>query len=70
MTNQQIEAAYTAALGNGHAAALRAIYTLAYANGAGLPIDANLGDRARTSTAPTVAQIQTVISHPLVKKPD
>lgn len=70
MTNQQIEAFYTAALGNGHAAALRALYTLGYANGAGLTIDANLGDQARQRNAPTTAQTQTLLNHPNVKRPD
>lgn len=70
MTNAELESVFTAALGNGHAAALRAIYTLGYANGAGLTIDSNLGDRARTATAPTSAQVATLLNHSKIKKPD
>lgn len=70
MTNQQLELAYGALLGMGHAAALRAVYTLGYASGAGLPVDNNLDDKARAGTAPTVTQLQTITSSQKLKKPD
>lgn len=70
MTNQQLDQVYGQLLGMGHEAALRGIYALGYAQGAGVPIDANLPDVTRTVSPPTQAQILAVTSNPKVKKPD
>lgn len=70
MTNAEIERTYSDFLVNGHAAALRAIYTLGYAKGAGLTVNSNLTDHARTQVAPTSAEKATLSRHPHIKKPD
>ena len=70
MTNTEIERAYSDFLVNGHAAALRAIYTLGYAKGAGLTVDTNLTDQARNQTAPTSAERDTLKQNSRIRKPD
>lgn len=70
MTNSDIEMTYAQFLGNGHAAALRAIYTLGYAKGAGVTVDANLPDQARVQVAPTTAEKTTLSQNGKIKKPD
>jgi hypothetical protein len=70
MTNSDLESAYAQFLGNGHSAALRAIYTLGYAKGAGLAVDDNLPDHARIQAAPTSAEKTTLSKNGKIKKPD
>lgn len=70
MTNSDLEAAYAQFLANGHASALRAIYTLGYAKGAGVPVDGNLPDQARLQAAPTTAEKNQISTNQKGKKPD
>jgi hypothetical protein len=70
MTNQQIEQLYGTFLGMGQAAALKAIYTLGYSNGAGISVDANTVDQAKAATIPTPAQVTSLVTNPRIKKPD
>jgi hypothetical protein len=70
MTNADIDQIYAQFLGMGHTAALKAIYTLGYANGAGTAIDDNLTDKAKVATKPTPAQMTSMTNNPKLKKPD
>jgi hypothetical protein len=70
MNNADLERAYREFAGNGHASALRAIYTLGYDKAAGITIDGNAGDQAKAQAAPTSAEISQLAKHPQIKKPD
>lgn len=67
MTSQQLETLWSQLLGMGHTAALNAIYTIGYAAGAGITVDTNLDNKAKTATAPTVAQVQIITSSQKLK---
>jgi hypothetical protein len=70
MTNADLDQIYGQFLGMGHNAALRALYTIGYANGAGTPIDSNLTDLAKASTKPTTVQLTAVVTNKRISKPD
>lgn len=70
MTNTDIDQIYAQFLGMGHTAALKAIYTLGYSNGAGTTIDGNLIDQAKAATKPTTAQMASMTSNPKLKRVD
>jgi len=67
MTNQDLELLYGQLLGMGHTAALKAVYNLGYAAGAGTSVDDNLTDKTKVASVPTVAQVKSLVNNPKLK---
>jgi hypothetical protein len=70
MTNAQLDQVWGQLLGMGHEAALRGLYMLGYAAGAGASIDANLPDVTRTAAPPAMSVVTAITTNPKIKKPD
>jgi hypothetical protein len=70
MTNQQLGVVWGQLLGMGHEAALRGLYMLGYAAGAGVSVDLNLPDVTRTAAVPTMATVTAITTNAKIKKPD